>query len=500
MANRRISIAKYPGVFGINQKDIAYGGAILAGFALDKLDRFLVAHATDKRKVTFQGSRLIPIRVGTDWFFCDTDVNIDASADLDTGSLEAGKDYCIYACVLAGTLVFKTSLNTTYPSGFTATTSRKIGGFHTLCADVGTISGHTLSGYVNKDILPQSIWDLKFRARCGNNAGMVYDPKSGLWIDIYLASGTGANTASVNGGTISDSRTWLDFVDDGGAIGKILLDDSEFQLAATGSNEQTNITGSADPVTTTGHSDTSSRRMISNIGCEDMCGAMWQWLRDQSFRCDPDGTVQAASLTFTVYYAASPGGNPVYLKQGADGIYYLACNMAVALADKYIGSTNYKLPIKHEAAAATGAIAQVYYYNAGSHPVRLIANISTLAKDVFIPTNNPVYQLQIAHNASASSTGVALNYDDTDLRLEAVVPGAANGAADLALNSQNFSWKSIGGSKGQLYSQGSAGDVKLLAGGYWYLASFCGSRARAAASYRWYTASSFGARFRSEPQ
>ncbi|UNF41144.1 hypothetical protein MNL09_03155 [Bartonella krasnovii] len=39
------------------------------------------------------------------------------------------------------------SVNATYPDGYTANNSGKIGGFHALCADVGTISGHPLSGY-----------------------------------------------------------------------------------------------------------------------------------------------------------------------------------------------------------------------------------------------------------------------------------------------------------------------------------------------------------------
>jgi len=52
------------------------------------------------------------------------------------------------------------------------------------------------------------------------------------------------------------------------------------------SNEETNITGSTDPVTTGGHSDTGARRMISNIGCEDCAGALNQWLSDQSAMYD----------------------------------------------------------------------------------------------------------------------------------------------------------------------------------------------------------------------
>jgi len=115
---------------------------------------------------------------------------------------------------------------------------------------------------------------------------MVYVEAIDKWVDIYLASGTGGSTVSAYGGTISDTRNWMDFVDDGGAVKKRLLYDYEFQIVAGGSNEETNITGSADPVTTGGHSDTGSRRMISNYGLEDMCGVMWQWLLDQSYRFD----------------------------------------------------------------------------------------------------------------------------------------------------------------------------------------------------------------------
>jgi hypothetical protein len=81
----------------------------------------------------------------------------------------------------------------------------------------------------------------------------------------------------------------MDFNDDLAAVGKRLLGDDEFQAIAAGSNEETNITGSADPVTTGGHVDTSSRRMVSNIGVEDCAGALWQWLRTASVRLD-DGT------------------------------------------------------------------------------------------------------------------------------------------------------------------------------------------------------------------
>ena len=205
--------------------------------------------------------------------------------DIRTEMQEVGKDYYVYACDNSGVLTFKISLNSTYPSGYTASTSRKVAGFHTLCLDVGIISGHDLTGYETYDILPKSIWDLKHRPIC-EPSGMVYDEAINKWVNIYLASGIGATCASVFGATIRDTRNWMDFVDDGHAVKKRLLHDEEFQSAMAGSNEETNIFASGDPVTTGGHMDTVARRMVSDIGCEDGAGVMYQWLLDQSWRAD----------------------------------------------------------------------------------------------------------------------------------------------------------------------------------------------------------------------
>jgi len=257
----------------------------------DPRSRIIEPHETNHAIVVVKGSQGFMLQIGSTWFCFDTDVNVSTANDLDTGSVSNGKDYYVYACDNAGVLTFVISLNSTYPLGYTASNSRKIGGFHTLCANVGTISGHTLSGYVANDILPASIWDLKHRTANGVNVGMVFDEAIQKWVDIYLASGTGANTTSVYGATITDSRNWMDFVDDGHVVKKRLLTDEEFQAIAAGSNEETNISGSTDPVTTGGHSDTATpaRRMISNIGCEDCAGAMYQWLQTPSARLD-DGT------------------------------------------------------------------------------------------------------------------------------------------------------------------------------------------------------------------
>ena len=172
----------------------------------------------------------------------------------------------------------------------------------------------------------------------------------------------------------------MDFVDDGGSVKKQLLTDPQFQLIAAGSNEQTSISGSADPNTTGGHSDTAGRRMISNIGCEDCCGAMWQWLIDQSYRFDG-----ATSHTHTENTASSYTQN-----------------------------------------ATTGA-----------------------------PSGD-------------------------------VAP--------------SFSYRAIGGNKGQLYSQGTYGDIKLVAGASWSDSSYSGSRSRGGARYRWLLSGAGGCRLASSPQ
>lgn len=209
-------------------------------------------------------------------------------ATAGTAANRKGKDVYIYACApSSGTEpVFVLSLNSTVPSGYTASNSRKIGGFHCLCADVGTISGHPLSGYVAGDILPASAWDLLHRP-VGDPEGFVY--QSGKWYSIYLPSWSGSKLVSAFGATIADGAsspafTGEDFAYYAGLQGCRLIKRDEFVVAARGSNECTNIQGSADPNAAGGHTDTAGRRMISNIGLEDCCGAMWQWSAD-TFDC-----------------------------------------------------------------------------------------------------------------------------------------------------------------------------------------------------------------------
>lgn len=208
---------------------------------------------------------------------------------LDTPTNLAGKDVYIYACEpTSGTEpIFVLSLNSTVPTGYTADNSRKIGGFHCLCKDVGVIEGHTLSGYVTGDILPATRWDLLHRPK-GEPEGFAYEELTDCWIAIYLPSWDGTKLVSVYNGVIADgasTKKWHGeaFYEQFAKQGMRLVWRHEFQMGAKGSNEQTNIQGSSDSNTTGGHVDTAGRRMISNIGLEDCCGVLWQFSMDLGF-------------------------------------------------------------------------------------------------------------------------------------------------------------------------------------------------------------------------
>lgn len=215
---------------------------------------------------------------------------------VDTPANLAGKDVYIYACEpTSGTEpIFVLSLNSTVPTGYTANNSRKIGGFHCLCKDVGVIEGHTLSGYVTGDILPATRWDLLHRPK-GEPEGFAYEELTDCWIAIYLSSWDGTKLVSVYNGVIADgasTKKWHGeaFYEQFAKQGMRLVWRHEFQMGAKGSNEQTNIQGSSDPNTTGGHVDTAGRRMISNIGLEDCCGVLWQFAMDLGFAGGSDWT------------------------------------------------------------------------------------------------------------------------------------------------------------------------------------------------------------------
>ncbi len=241
-----------------------------------------------KRSVTIPAWTTANIGDGLYQTIEDQVINIDEAAAWDDGanataSNRAGKDFYIYACQPASGTVPEIVLsgNSTVPAGKNENNSRKIGGFHCECMDVGTIEGNDLSGWLAGEILPASAWDLLHRAK-SENEGMVYSKADDVWISIYLLSELDGVPASVYGGVILDGSSTppyhgLKFTEELAKLGMRNPYLHEFFNAFKGIEENIAIKGAADPNTTGGHVNSNGTRIVSSIGCEDCAGCLWQW-------------------------------------------------------------------------------------------------------------------------------------------------------------------------------------------------------------------------------
>nr|DAH08939.1 MAG TPA: LONG TAIL FIBER PROTEIN [Caudoviricetes sp.] len=257
----------------------------------------------------------LEVNIGNYAFVTQSDSQVDISL-AGSASARAGKDVYIYACwpsnVESGIPVFVASMNSTTPTGYNATNSRKIGGVHCLCADVGTIAGHPLSGYVAGDVLPASLWDLRHRPVSAPE-GMVYIEPLDLWADIYLNSWDGEKVVSEYGAVIADGASsrsyhWWRWAEEFNLLKKRLPHRWEFRELADGSPEAVNITGSADPNTTGGHTATNSQRIISKYGCEDCTGVLWQWGSDLTTHGTTNGWAGSSYNSSIVPTESNRGG------------------------------------------------------------------------------------------------------------------------------------------------------------------------------------------------
>ena len=549
---------------------------------------FLVAASPTQLTICGGTSIKLLANSGAQVYSWNNNYTFTVTGTLDTGSsLQAGQNYYIY--LVTGGLI-KTSLNSTWPNGYDANTSRKIGGFHTLCSDVTqTLSGvyipastankndqvywsgtlglntyavkitatnkfswsknggawssdvtmtggfqtitdavtikftdgtgyttgdifysHPLTGYTAGSILPNSVWCLNFRPTCSPE-GMAYCgqiPNSvplapegcSLWSDIYMQSGTGANAASVYGGTFTNNRSWDRHNEDMAAVGKRLLWDNEFSIIAKGSNTKTNISGSSLPSTTGGHVDTAGTRMISVYGIEDCCGALYQWLNDSNYRYElGTPSLAAVSQTATVWHTTSPGGHQVYLKYNIDGQPYLCSNLATLQTETWVTFGGYKVQLKYDSNASSGLA--VYINKAATNAYeRFLVNNTVTGKDAFCISSLPDFSLKVVHSTGASGYS-ALYFDDgTDMRFEATMDGT-NGTVDLCATALSWGYQDLGDNLGSMYRQSSYGQgIKLLAGGSWVLGASCGPRCRSANDYRWLAGSNIGGRGCAEPR
>ena len=259
----------------------------------------------NKTKLTIHANT--QINIGNKGYISREDVVLNL-ADVANAATRQGKDMYVYACQPSDTNstipTFVLSMNSTVPDGYTADNSRKIGGFHCICRNVGTISGHAASGYVIGDIIPISVWDLLHRAQ-SENEGMIWADFDGRWYDIYLAGVVSGKLVSQYGAIIADGASspaynGEKFVEEFAKVKKRPLYRNEFMVLAKGSNEGTNIYGSSDPNTAGGHNDTAGRAMISNYFMEEMCGALWQWGAD-TFEYYPGATWSSGNFYLNGY-------------------------------------------------------------------------------------------------------------------------------------------------------------------------------------------------------
>ena len=245
------------------------------------------------------------IAVGGAGIFKTGNTVLNAS-NLDIGAAFAvGSDYYVYICDSrqdAQDEQYIISLNSTYPSGWNASNSRKIGGFHYgRCRKIndnmqpvnssGAIFGTGWESAVSNGILPRSVWTLGHRPKCSPE-GMVY-LGGGTWVDIYLNSDDGAqglkseyNCAPMTG---TEGMNWYTFTERLMKSGKRMPDYSEFCAYAFGSPQGLDgaNTNAWTATTNTGRGTTGSVvNAVSAVGCVDAVGRVWEWLNDLITRAE----------------------------------------------------------------------------------------------------------------------------------------------------------------------------------------------------------------------
>jgi hypothetical protein len=274
---------------------------------------------------------------GEDWRQISNrgDIDLNPLAALDQGAaFVPGTDYFVYLCLPdSGPPEIVVSANATFPAGFSASNSRKIGGFHyghiriidetwTPINSTGIKYGST--GTIWQDnvtigIIPNSVWDLKNRPKT-LFGGLV---KIGnVWVSIYQASVksaitfmSGTSLVSVSGGELQSKYGQLpvtgteglcqyNFVELASRSGMRLMSYQEW-IAATIGNPQgedsannygwTKTTNTARARTgcgvnpSTGQYDQAAGikpYAISAYNIVDAVGNVWEWLSDYSARYD----------------------------------------------------------------------------------------------------------------------------------------------------------------------------------------------------------------------
>lgn len=199
-------------------------------------------------------------------------------------SLSAGTDYAIYACD-DGALHADASFS--YPSGYSASNSRKIGGFH--YAPGGNAAAQA-GGDTTPAINEYSLWDIKFRPVCPDPRGKALIA-GGFWADIYLtgvdaitngsskygvAYADGASPPKIpaafggNGSTAYSTFNWWEANEMASAFGMRLPTQQEFMALAYGVTEATSEG-------TERHNTGLYAAYTSRWGIMQATGCLWIW-------------------------------------------------------------------------------------------------------------------------------------------------------------------------------------------------------------------------------
>lgn len=201
-------------------------------------------------------------------------------ANLDSGTFTVGSDYYVYLCDPGSDAdeIYIISKNSTYPSGYNADTSRKIGGFHFgKCRKSLSVSD------VYDGIVPASVWTLLWRPACSPEA-MVYIG-GGTWLDIYI------NSDDANGGLLSkynatpitgtEGLNWYIAQERLRRVGKRMPSYGEWCKGAEGSPQGLDASN-ANGWTATSNTARQLTGYVANatslLGLRDCAGNVWEWL------------------------------------------------------------------------------------------------------------------------------------------------------------------------------------------------------------------------------
>lgn len=259
---------------------------------------------------TKTGAQTISIKAKTGIMVDKSPIYFHTDTAIVMPTLTTGTDYAIYVCK---DYTVRADANQSAPTGYDATNSRKIGGFHySAVSPTETVAGGSFATTGNGMIWTQgdvdklkginqfSIWDLKFRPACSDPRGMALVANR-FWVDIYFCNtnpevnGTSKYNSDVASGTVLPKKPTM-FGGNGTAtyanlngwtanelaraFGKRFMKESEFVVAAFGVTEDQSLGGASSTITNA----IRQPGYTSKWGLEQATGHHYIWGEDTSIR------------------------------------------------------------------------------------------------------------------------------------------------------------------------------------------------------------------------